>query len=343
MLSALDCAVCRKTIRGKYFSADGKNFCSKRCIQTTWPECYNCHKKCSQYFTAQDGKKFCSKQCIQTTWPECSNCHKKSSQYFTTQDGRIFCSKTCLSTIYPSCVSCGEKSEKTVTVRNVLGRSEVYCMDCSNSTVCYFCTLPSGNYKKLPDERALCRHCANDAVEDPAEVQQIFQQVRADLARDFGFDPEHRIRLNIVDLPTLKRRVTRDISADDGKPMGVMLYTEEREITTLPGGRKKERITEKRCRIYVLHTMPRDFLIQTIAHELTHDHLRHHVGKVKDQAAEEGFCELVAALYNIRRGKAYLNRAKEKNPSPIYGAGYRKMQKLYRQTRSLSETMQHVR
>ena len=180
-------------------------------------------------------------------------------------------------------------------------------------------------------------------MDDPAEAERIFQQVRADLAKEFGFDPEHRIRLNIVDLPTLKRRASQAVSAEEGKPMGVMLYTEEREEKTWPNGRKKEQIKENRCRIYVLHTMPRDFLVQTLAHELTHDHLRHHVGEVKDQAAEEGFCELAAALYNSRRGKHYLNLAKEKNPSPAYGAGYRKMRDLYRQTRSFSATMQHVR
>ena len=311
MLSALDCSVCRKKIRGRYLSGSGKIFCSQHCFQSTWPECAQCRKKCSQYLSLQDG--------------------------------RIFCNKSCLAAIYPPCTICGRKEEKMVSVQNAFDRSATYCMACSRSEKCYFCMLPAGNYQKLPDTRAICRICADETVDDPAEVRKIFQQVRADLARDFGFDPGHRIRLNIVDLTELNQKMTRSAPDADGKPMGVMRYTEEREVTTLPGGRKKERLKEKWCRIYVLHTMPRDFLIQTLAHELTHDHLRHRVGEVKDAAAEEGFCELAAALYNDRRGKTYLNRAKEKNPSPIYGEGYRKMQEIYRQTRSFSATMQHVR
>ena len=311
LLTALDCSVCRKNIRGRYLSANGKNFCSQHCFQTTWPECSRCHRKCRQYFTAGNGK--------------------------------IFCSKACLASTFPPCVICGKKGEKSVQARNIFGKTAIYCMDCRHSKRCYFCMLPSGNEKILPDGRTLCRSCSAETVDDPAEVQRIFQQVRSDLARDFGFDPAHRIRLNIVDLPTLKRRMTQSVSSDDGKPMGVMLYTEEREEITGPGGRKRERVKEKRCRIYVLHTMPRDFLFQTFAHELTHDHLRHHVGEVKDQVAEEGFCELIAALYNSRRGKTYLNQAKEQNPSPVYGAGYRKMRDLYRKTQSLPATMRHIR
>ena len=84
-------------------------------------------------------------------------------------------------------------------------------------------------------------------------------------------------------------------------------------------------------------------LRDALAHELTHDHLRHKVGKVNDLASEEGFCELVASLYNIKTNNSKLNKAKEVNPDPVYGGGYRKMRSIYEKKRSLRETMKAVR
>ena len=89
--------------------------------------------------------------------------------------------------------------------------------------------------------------------------------------------------------------------------------------------------------------IPYAMLLDTFAHELTHDHLRHNVGDVKNLTAEEGFCELAASLYNIQKGNKQLNKVKEANNDPVYGGGYRMMSRIYKKTGSFRQTMRHVR
>ena len=125
--------------------------------------------------------------------------------------------------------------------------------------------------------------------------------------------------------------------------MALMTYYKEVTEKRHFSGKKERFISSESCKIYVLDSIPVAMLYDTLAHELTHDHLRHKVGNVKDPASEEGFCELAAALYNEQKGNRRLNRAKEANTDPVYGGGYRKMRAIYQKTGSLHSTMSYVR
>ena len=97
------------------------------------------------------------------------------------------------------------------------------------------------------------------------------------------------------------------------------------------------------CSIYVLSHSPRERLIDSIVHELTHDHIRHNVGSVKNLADEEGVCEVVAALYNQKTGNSFLNKSKKSNPDPVYGGGYRKMMEVYNKNRNLNKMFEYLK
>ena len=185
--------------------------------------------------------------------------------------------------------------------------------------------------------------CRSTVVGNSVKVREIFRDLRDDLAKYYNFNKTHRIELIIVDRKRLLQESKNIYQAENGRNMALMRYQKKTVTKRLPGGRSKSVITDEKCRIYVLHSVPKDLLIDALVHELAHDHIRHNVGEVMDLASEEGFCELVASLYNERRGKKYLNAAKESNKDPIYGGGFRKMQKIYRQKRSLKKTLEYVR
>ena len=167
--------------------------------------------------------------------------------------------------------------------------------------------------------------------------------VRRDLAKTFGYNDRHPIELHIVDAVKLRELSKTIYSPGSGRRMALMTYhkvvTEKRRFS----GKKERFISSEKCRVYVLDSIPYVMLLDTFAHELTHDHLRHNVGDVKNLTAEEGFCELAASLYNIQKGNKQLNKIKEANNDPVYGGGYRMMNRIYKKTGSFRQTMRHVR
>ena len=195
----------------------------------------------------------------------------------------------------------------------------------------------------MSDGRMLCGRCDKLAVRNPEEVKAIFRKIRTDLAARFGYDNKHRIELLQVGAERLEKESGSIYQPSGGRRMALMCYRNKVTIRTFPDGRKQKTVSDETCQIFILNTVPRDMLIDALAHELTHDYLRHHVGEVKTLANEEGFCELIAALYNEKNGTAYLNKAKKEQPDPVYGGGYRKMDGIYRKNRSFQKTLKYVK
>ncbi|MBQ8756213.1 MAG: protein DA1 [Lentisphaeria bacterium] len=309
LLAALECSQCGKKIRGNYVKTDNASYCSRKCFRKTLPVCARCGKACEKGYLTMMKKKFCSKRCLEQTF---------------------------------RCAVCRKGMESTVILTLPTGEQVMVCRPCSQGPKCYFCALPNGG-GVLPDGRNICGRCRSSAVTDPQEVQRIFRQVRGNLARWFGFDHRHRIQLKIVDYPELRKAAKNIYMPGGGRQLALMQYNQEVTTRTYSDGRRENFVSKESCRIYVLKSTPELMLRDALAHELTHDHLRHKVGKVNDLASEEGFCELVASLYNIKTNNSKLNKAKEVNPDPVYGGGYRKMRSIYEKKRSLRETMKAVR
>lgn len=256
---------------------------------------------------------------------------------------KVFCSRKCMQNFF-HCASCGKGMSKIITFKDELGKKILICPQCSSAPRCYFCSLP-GAKTTLPDKRNICRKCNSSAVRDPEEVKQIFNTVRKNMHAWFSFDNTHRIELNIVLLPELEKLSAGLHKPEGSRQLAMMRYQELfKQKLNLFGKVKEEIKTGELCRIYVLSHIPRKLLSDTFAHELTHDHQRHNIGKVKNLADEEGFCELTASLYNAKTGNLRINRQKEVNPDKIYGEGFRKMRKLYIENgKNLQKTMEYLR
>lgn len=294
-LSALDCAVCHKRIRGNYIRTDKDAYCSRNCYLSTRPDCANCGRKCERQVFTFMKKMFCSKQCM----------HKKFR-----------------------CHTCGQGADNMIGLQSIEGKHILICPRCHKRPACYYCSMP-GDGAPLRDGRHICRTCRKTAVTNREEVRRIFRQVRRNLGLWFGYDQRHTIELKIVSAQELARRAGSTYLPADGKRMALMNHereiTEKRYIT----GKKERYVSNERCRIFILESIPYALLTDALAHELTHDYLRHNKGKVKILADEEGFCELIASIYNEKTGNRHLNKRKDLQPDPVYGDGYRKMRKIY--------------
>jgi hypothetical protein len=252
-----------------------------------------------------------------------------------------FCSKSCMEQTF-RCSVCNKGMSNVTIMTTPQGRQVMLCPSCRQGPKCYFCTLPNDG-GILSDGRNICAACQRTAVNEPEMVRRLFRQVRYALSRWFGFDNTHPIELKIVDYQELERVGKNIYQAAGGRRLALMLYQQEYQERVSGSGKKERIITRETCRIYVLKSTPELMLRDALAHELTHDHLRHKVGQVKDLTSEEGFCELVASLYNIKTGKPEMNKNKEVNPDPVYGEGFRKMRSIYKKTGSLRKTMSYIR
>ena len=309
LLSALECEVCRKNIHGKYIKTANGAYCSQECYHSTFPKCEFCKKPCTKRNVQMMGKTFCSKSCM----------HK------------IFHCSLCLAGL-----------DNVITLSNFFGDSAFFCQKCSRRPGCYYCAMP-GDRPAGKDGRVICKKCRSTLVTSPKEVHSIFRQVRRDLAGMFKYDAKHKIELKIVSPDELNKQAGSIYMPENSKRMSLMRYSNKITEKRYSNGKVKRIVTDEKCQIFVLSNVPKDMLYDALAHELTHDYLRHNIGKVNDLALEEGFCELIASLYNQKRGKDYLNRQKEAQKDPVYGGGFRKMRAIYRKNRSFSETLKSVR
>lgn len=309
VLAALECSQCGKRIYGNYIKTSKSVFCSKRCYRRTLPRCAGCRGVCEKSVLTFMGKNFCSKQCM----------------------GDVF-----------QCAVCRQGLSSSVTMTSPSGEKMIICRRCSRLPSCYYCVFPTSAVPRA-DGRSICPACRQKAVVNKHEVYRIFQTVRRELAAKFGYDAKHKIQLYIVDAVKLRQLSKSLYSPANSRRMALMTYYKEVTERKRFSGKKERFISAETCRIYVLDSIPRAMLYDTLAHELTHDHLRHNVGNVKDLASEEGFCELAAALYNELKGNRHLNKIKEANTDPVYGGGYRKMRSIYQKHGSLRRTMRYVR
>lgn len=307
--SALNCSVCRKKIKGKYMqSKDKKIFCSKTCFAQTAPKCNSCKNPCVEGVFTFMKKTYCSKNCLEKV-SRCNSCSTPTSKIFII--------------VAPD----GEKL--------------FFCSNCVKNPKCFFCTFPRKT-KKIYDGRHVCSICLKNAVTSHDEIRKIFRKIRHKLHRMYGFDINHTIELNIISLPQLEK-LSRDIyKMENGSRVALMRYEFTVNEKSDWRGRRSKSLAKERCRMFLLDNIPLDILEDSIAHELTHDYLRHNVGKVENLSVEEGFAEAIAAEYNKTVRRTKLNTRKQNTPDPVYGDGYRKMSAMLKKL-GFKKTVQYIK
>ncbi len=291
-LAALDCAVCGKPIRGQYVKSDGKSFCGQACYEKTLPRCSVCGKVCRTVYRSPAGKVFCSELCFESTMPGCGLCGLKlKGKYFLleTPDG-----------------------------------PRRYCGECAALPRCFACRLPARGGTVLPDGRVSCPACARTALTDPGEMAALFEDTRVKTSKLLGGPTPCRLHFLVADRPMREaKNGGRTDSPPGTEELGLYAY-EKKSQQLLRGDRViGERVTGERCAVYILDRLPPGRFVETAAHEVAHDWMRHNAPGVRDELLREGFAEYVASQVNLAEGRSGLNRRMEQNPDPVYGAGYR--------------------
>ena len=63
--AAPECTVCGTAIRGRYLTANGKDYCSERCLARTRPLCSVCKRRCGPEYLTSGDRAFCSRHCLE--------------------------------------------------------------------------------------------------------------------------------------------------------------------------------------------------------------------------------------------------------------------------------------
>ena len=189
---------------------------------------------------------------------------------------------------------------------------ELLCVACDSDDRCFAClrTLGGAADRKantLYDDRRRCARCSTGAIENDDGLELAVPDVRENL-RSVGVVAANRTRVTLRPYAELQTRQS-----------GLLGYT---VIQT--GSHEPVRA------INVADGLPMTLFGCVLAHEIAHAWLAG-IPEARSAVEEEGLCELVAAWWLGHRGgrlSAYLLRAKNENPDPIYGGGYRRAASL---------------
>ena len=246
----------------------------------------------------------------------CAHCGKGSRSMRYSAEGKHYCSMKC-SKAKVSCFNCGQVPRGRYMISmGINGESRRFCDRCSQFRKCFSCSFPAESIKVFPDGRVQCTACSRK-VFSFEETEKLVKQIRFDLKKMYGYDTQHRITLRLVNKNVL-RNITK--SEDVMGCMKTLVNTE-----TKIRGLKKTETKKWQCTLYLLDHLPPVAAAKVIAHELTHDHLYHRAGAGKDPKITEGICEAVSAKWLQSYGYHGYVKAMQKNPDPIYGAGFREM------------------
>ena len=293
--------------------------------------CSNCRKTINgNYLKTPDGKVFCSQKCYEQTLPRCKVCGKVLSGQSIKSGNDYYCSQECFSSQLPVCQGCGRHSGRGMVFKS--GKDVFYCEECAQLPKCFSCMLPAVGGSALEDGRSICGKCTKDAVNDQDQAEKIFNAVRELMKTKFDICTGHRIKLRMVDLPSMQRR-SPDYAP--GMEMGLFVYdatinTVQKETVTLSGIKEETQTFRSNVSytIFFLKGTPAHKLVEVFSHELGHDWMQEYYPSVTDLKIKEGFSEYCAYMVNKSYHQESMNQRIKNNPDPIYGDGFRTIYKI---------------
>ncbi len=358
-MAKLVCASCQQTIHGRYIKAMGKNWHSDcfRCPvcgeligtgsflqkggRPYHTDCY--HKKfaprcagCGQVITGP------SIRAMRKHWhPEhfiCARCGKPIEGKFFTHQGRAYCSADYQLLFAEKCSRCGEPLTGRY-FEDLWGNK--YCSSHRREPRCSSCSRFIGSPEapkgvKYADGRVMCTTCLKTAVNEPERVNRLVEEIKTVLARQgFQFDARAKIPITLTgqkDLHNALQKRSRGVTT-----AGVT----QTNVHAILG---VERSREVKM-IQALYGLPYEHLGAVLAHELGHAWLFLNHFPHLPQYVEEGICEWISSLWLQAYGSdmaQFRLLVMEKNPSRVYGRGYRAMKKAVAR-RSAAEVLKYVK
>lgn len=132
--NVITCDWCGKKISStaSFLRSDNKNFCSEKCFnayaESLLPVCDVCGRRFKEGFTSE-GKHYCSRACLETTFRECIHCHRREPTGIILGEN-IFLCDYCKE--LPSCTSCRMPLDKFA---KDLGDGRSICRDCARDAI----------------------------------------------------------------------------------------------------------------------------------------------------------------------------------------------------------------
>ncbi|KAJ3706079.1 hypothetical protein LUZ61_009784 [Rhynchospora tenuis] len=227
-------------------------------------------------------------------------------------------------------------------------------------------------YVGLPnDGRDLCLECLEFATMNSVDCQPLYMDVR-EFFEGLEMEVEQQIPLLLVERDALNEAVEREKNHHhDSLTIGMCLCEAQviRTVVSKPrtaNGRRIRIITEPYqverhwhvTAILVLYGLPRLFTGSILAHELMHAWLRLNGYKGLEPEVEEGICQVMAhkwleselltgssssSFSEFERKLAEFHiRLIEKNPSRVYGGGFRAAKAAVNRY-GLRHTLEHIK
>jgi len=335
------CAACGKALTEKIVDCYGKTYCNRRCARRDRPACSVCGKR-KRNLEAVDMDFFCG-QCRDLAGRfRCTSCRKVMPEKHLVSGGKVFCSTGCYLLSLPPCAICGKPTRFRIVVEDT-----VFCERCAALEPCFSCGRP-GKTNLLMDGRRICSSCRQSAVFELGRARDIFNEVRLTMDRELEIGTDHQIELELVDT-----RQLMEIRPGTGIGLEMGHYHYEEETTTTytftrdrqgqtKNRKKLNELTKKYFRVYILHNLPLNRFIEVAAHELAHDWLRENFPLIEEPWMVEGFAEHVASRVNRLYGHEELNERMENSPHPVYGEGFRRMERLAATCRSMTGLLEYL-
>lgn len=358
-MAKLICASCKKEIQGRYVQAVGKNW---------HPDCFRCagcgrpittgeflHKYGKPYHADCYQQKFAPRcagcgelidghsiRALRKHWhPEhfvCAHCGRPIEGSFFIHQGKPYCKEDYKALFAEKCARCGAVISGRYFVDfhgNKLcakHRREPRCTSCGEF-------IDPGDARsglKYPDGRWICGSCHKRAYHDPAAVNRLADEVQKVLARHgIKIDNLKKIPLRLVGQKELRSSVH---TRSRGKDISGLTST---KVSTLFGLEHKREVVG----VQVLYGLPYEQTGAVLAHELGHVWLFTTQFPKLPRHVEEGICDWFSALWlqsvNTPAADTRLQMI-EKNPSQVYGRGYRAVKKAVQKS-SLDEVLAYVK
>jgi hypothetical protein len=184
------------------------------------------------------------------------------------------------------CLACG----RPVTGKSLeFDGAGPYCLDCYRTRPpCDICGAPLTDERwQLSDGRVTCQHCHASAVFTPDVAGALYEQMKAIVFNQLGFELNIPTGLALVDRDQLREVIRLQTDENQEKLAGHQELDPERTlgIYARRGMRRG---------IYLQTGLPRMLFLQVAAHEYAHAWQGENCPILRDVLVHEGFAEWVA-------------------------------------------------
>ncbi len=208
-----------------------------------------------------------------------------------------------------------------------------------NAPQCLYCGRFIGDKhnrggQTYPDGRTVCNLCLASAINNRAEAELIFDEVKMRLGQLGIIIVNDRIKLHLADRNKLARYMGDEMASANESGFVEHKFT-----------RRADRAVDQSFDIYILDGMPRMHFIATAAHELMHVWQYLNCPLDNDVAMCEGSCNYAAYLVLRQIGgreAGYIVETFRQSDDPIYGEGFRRVSRYTSRT-STGDLLDHLK